>query len=295
MTKHATIQTLALSLVLATGASHAGLFSKKAKPAPPPPPEPVAVVVPAEPPPPPAPIPLEFSGNQKAAPLPAPMDRLQSASADVRDTVQWVAASKDNAGLPFVVVDKVNAQVYAFTPHAQLKATSPILLGMGAGDKVLVSPDAPMSAIPPAKRITPAGRYPSKLVKDNHGKVVLLVDGPNLITMHIVVKGTPVQRRTERLLSPATNDNRVSYGCINVPPAFFTTVIDPDFRPRQGIVYVLPEKTTPGQMFGFKPASATAPVTSVATAQAPGTADALQAPQTTPATAGAVTSEAAAQ
>jgi hypothetical protein len=167
--------------------------------------------------------------------------------------VQWVAASKDNAGLPFVVVDKVNARAYAFTPFAQLKATAPVLLGGGVGDVVLVSPDAPMSAIPVQKRITPAGRYPSHLVIDNHGKTVLLIDGPNLITMHIVAKGTPAQRRAERLASVGSNDNRVSFGCINVPPAFFTSVLDPEFRPRQGIVYVLPEKTTAAQMFGFQP------------------------------------------
>jgi hypothetical protein len=206
------------------------------------------------------------------------MDRLQSASADVLDTVQWIAASKDNAGKPFVVVDKVNAQVYAFTPFAQLKATAPVLLGAGQGDKALVPQDAPMSAMPPSKRITPAGRYVSKLVIDNHGKVVLLVDGPNLITMHIVAKGTPAQRRAERLASVGSDDNRVSFGCVNVPPAFFTTVIDPDFRPAQGIVYILPEKTTPGQMFGFQPvpAAVTAPMTAVAATQAPNTSAGLQ-------------------
>jgi len=252
MTTQATIRTLALSLLLVSGASHAGLFSKKAK-APPPPPEPAPVVVPVAPPPPP-PIPLEFSGIQTEAPLPTSLDRLQSASAEVLDVVQWVGASHDNAGLPFIVVDKANARVYAFNPAAQLKATAPVLLGMGVGDKPLVSPDAPMSAIPPQKRITPAGRYPSKLVIDNHGKVVLLIDGENLITMHIVAKGTPAQRRAERLASVATDDNRVSYGCINVPPAFFTTVVDPDFRPAKGIVYVLPEKTTAAQLFGFQPA-----------------------------------------
>ncbi|MFA6984967.1 MAG: L,D-transpeptidase [Arenimonas sp.] len=253
MTTQATIRTLALSLLLVSGAAHAGLFSKKAK-APPPPPEPAPVVVPVAPPPPPPPIPLEFSGIQTEAPLPTSLDRLQSASAEVLDVVQWVGASHDNAGLPFIVVDKANARVYAFNPAAQLKATAPVLLGMGVGDKPLVSPDAPMSAIPPQKRITPAGRYPSKLVIDNHGKVVLLIDGENLITMHIVAKGTPAQRRAARLASVATDDNRVSYGCINVPPAFFTTVVDPDFRPAKGIVYVLPEKTTAAQLFGFQPA-----------------------------------------
>jgi hypothetical protein len=253
------LRTLALCLLLVSGVAHAGWFSKK-KPAPPPPPPPPAPVVVVPPPPPPPPIPLEFSGIQTAAPVEAPLDRLQSASADVLDTVQWIAASKDNAGLPFVVVDKVNERAYAFTPFAQLKATAPVLLGGGVGDVVLVSPDAPMSAIPVQKRITPAGRYPSRLVIDNHGKTVVLIDGANLITMHIVAKGTPVQRRAERLASVTSDDNRVSFGCINVPPAFFTTVLDPDFRPGQGIVYILPEKTTPAQLFGFQPRVAAPPL-----------------------------------
>jgi hypothetical protein len=272
MTTHAQLRTLALSLVLASGAAHAGLFSKKAKPAPPPPPPPAPVVV-VPPPPPPAPIPLEFSGIQTAQPEPAPMDRLSSASTEVIDTVQWIGATKDNQGLPFVVVDKVNARAYAFTPYAQLKATAPVLLGGGQGDVALVSQDAPMSAMVPKVRITPAGRYVSKLVIDNHGKVVLLVDGANLITMHIVAKGTPAQRRAERLASLTSDDNRVSFGCINVPPAFFTSVVDPDFRPGKGIVYILPEMTTAAQKFGFQPRvpATTTPVTSVASLQVPGT------------------------
>ena len=253
MNKLKTVQVFTLGLVLVSGAADAGLFSKK-KPAPPPAPEPAPVVVPvAPPPPPPPPIPLEYSGIQTALPVNAPLFRLQSASAEVQATANWVAASKDNKGLPFIVVDKVNAQIYSFTPFAQLKATAPVLLGMGKGDVALVPQDAPMSAMPPDKRITPAGRYQSYLVRDNHNKVVLLVDGPNLITIHPVAKGTPAQRRAERLASVTSGDNRISFGCINVPPAFFANVVDPDFRPRQGIVYVLPEKTTAAQLFGFQP------------------------------------------
>jgi hypothetical protein len=261
-----------------SGAADAGLFSKK-KPAPPPPPEPV--VVPVVPPPPPPPVPLEFTGIQTADPLPVSLDRIKSASPEVQMTAEWIAASKDNGGMPFYLVDKVNAQVYAFTPAAQLKATAPILLGMGQGDVALVPQDAPMSAMPPAKRITPAGRYPSKLVIDPHGKVVLMIDGPNLISMHIVAKGTPAQRRAERLASVGSDDNRISFGCINVPPKFFTDVVDPDFRRARGIVYVLPEKTTAAQLFGFQPpvngpvalqtalqtSASAAPLTSVQAAQ----------------------------
>jgi hypothetical protein len=283
MKKHAQLRTLAMCLVLASTAANAGLFSKKAKPAPPPPPPPAPVVV-VPPPPPPAPIPLEFSGIQTDTPLPAPMDRIASASQEVLDTLQWVSATKDNVGLPFVVVDKVNARAYAFTPYAQLQATAPVLLGMGQGDKALVSQDAPMSSMTPDKRITPAGRYVSKLVIDNHGKVVLLVDGPNLITMHIVAKGTPAQRRAERLASLTTDDNRVSFGCINVPPNFFTSVVDPAFRPGKGIVYILPEKTTAGQLFGFAPTPRPAAPANLAIAAQPvgtpaGIQTSLQAPQ----------------
>src|SRR5688572_7189761 len=133
------LRMLALGLLLVSGVAQAGFFSKK-KPAPPPPPPPAPVVVVPPPPPPPPPIPLEFPGILTAPPVEAPLDRLQSASADVLDTVQWVAASKDNAGLPFVVVDKMNARVYAFTPAAQLKATAPVLLGGGVGDVMLVAP-----------------------------------------------------------------------------------------------------------------------------------------------------------
>lgn len=270
------LRTLALGLLLVSGATQAGWFSHKSKAAPPPPP-PAPVVMPVAPPPPPAPIPLEFSGIQTAAPVSAPLDRLLSASPEVQSVAQWVGSSHDNAGLPFVVVDKVNAQVYAFNPSAQLKATAPILLGMGHGDVMLVSADAPMSAIPPEKRITPAGRYLSYLVTDSHGKVVLSIDGANAISMHIVVKGTPAQQRAARLASVTSDDNRISFGCINVPPGFFTEVVKPDFTPAKGIVYVLPETRTAAQLFGFQP-----PVTTPSAPQATMTATAIQTATTAP-------------
>jgi hypothetical protein len=227
------LSTPALVLALATAASSA---------------PPVAPTV-AQAVPPPAP--LEFPGIQTAPPVPAAADRLASASPEVQATVQWIASSQDNGGLPFLVVDKVEARVYAFTPQAQLKATAPVLLGMGKGDVMLVPNDAPMSAIPPAKRITPAGRYRSWLMKDHQGKQVLSIDYDAAISMHIVAPGTPAERRAARLASLTPADNRVSFGCINVPPAFFTQVVSPDFTPAKGVVYILPETKSAAQLFGF--------------------------------------------
>jgi hypothetical protein len=93
----------------------------------------------------------------------------------------------------------------------------------------------------------------SRLVTDAHGKQVLSIDYDAAISMHIVVKGTPAQQRAERLASVTSDDNRISYGCINVPPGFFTQFVSPDFTPARGIVYVLPETKSAAQWFGFQP------------------------------------------
>ena len=180
--------------------------------------------------------------------------------------MQWIGSSHDNAGLPFLVVDKVNARAYAFNPSAQLRATAPILLGRGRGDEMLVPNDAPMSAIPPEKRITPAGRYRSWLLKDSHGVQVLSIDYDAAISMHIVVPGTPAERRAARLASATPEDNRISFGCINVPPGFFKEVVSPDFTPARGIVYILPETRSAAELFGFQPPAASPSVEQAPTA-----------------------------
>lgn len=59
--------------------------------------------------------------------------------------------------------------------------------------------------------------------------------------MHPVVTSIPEQRRPQRLASPSPLDNRISYGCINVPPEFFADVIHRLFAGTVGIVYVMPE------------------------------------------------------
>jgi hypothetical protein len=47
------------------------------------------------------------------------------------------------------------------------------------------------------------------------------------------------------LATPSPLDNRISFGCINVPPDFFKDVIHRKFSGTAGIVYVMPE-TKPG-------------------------------------------------
>jgi hypothetical protein len=77
--------------------------------------------------------------------------------------------------------------------------------------------------------------------KNHKGKEILWLDYEQALSMHAVVKGIPSDRRAERLASPTPLDNRISYGCINVPRPFFKDVIQGNFASSGGVVYILPE------------------------------------------------------
>ena len=196
--------------------------------------------------------PLDLSLHLAAAPQPGPIDlAMQSASPEVKGVAGWVIATGDNVGLPFVLIDKVNAQVFVFSPAGQLQGSAPVLLGMARGDRMLAPNDAKMEQMPPQVRITPAGRFVSRLARDSHGKELLVLDYEASLSLHPVVKGTPVERRAERLKSVTSQDNRVSFGCINVPVPFYTTIVSPAFTGTKGIVYVLPETSPASALFGL--------------------------------------------
>jgi hypothetical protein len=266
------ILSLSVLIALAVAATPAQAWKHHKKEAPPEAPSAPAVALP--PPPPPPPVPVSFM-NPIGAAQTAPMDLLLSASSEIQNVARWVNESRDNAGLPFLLVDKTNAQVYAFNSLGQLQATAPALLGMSKGDHLLAPNSASMSQMPPSVRITPAGRYISQLAIDSHNKELLVIDYNASISMHPVVKGTPQEHRAERLASATSDDNRISFGCINVPPAFYASFVHADFANTKGVVYILPEKSTAGELFGFVPAGPATPATqaisTVSGAATPGT------------------------
>jgi len=73
-----------------------------------------------------------------------------------------------------------------------------------------------------------------------------------------VIVGNPKDRRHARLTSPTTLDNRISYGCINVPAQFYDAVVAPAFKGTVGIVYILPETKQLGAVFAIRGGGATA-------------------------------------
>lgn len=170
-------------------------------------------------------------------------------TAEVLAMADWVVARGDAQGLPFVVIDKVHAQVAAFDAQGQLQGAGPALLGAARGD---VSPPGAgtmkLADITPAMRITPAGRFEAGFGHDFGPHDVLWVDYDDAIALHRVVTSNATERRLERLATPSVLDNRISYGCINVPVRFYEGVIQPLFKPANGIVYILPETATFGKL-----------------------------------------------
>ena len=175
----------------------------------------------------------------------------EQASRDARHIADWVMDSGDNRGLPFVIVDKTEARIFVFDPGGWISGAAPALLGLARGDDTVPGiGDRELSSIRPEERTTPAGRFVAQLGMSFRGEDVVWVDYDSGVSLHRVVTSNPRERRLERLATPTPADNRISYGCINVPAAFYNSVIAPAFAGTTGIVYVLPETRPVRRVFG---------------------------------------------
>lgn len=197
-------------------------------------------------------------------PLPLPLAQFdhENPSTDARLIANWVVSSNDNAGLPFIVLDKKAAQVFVFHPDGKLRGAAPALIGLAIGDDSVPGiGDRKLSAIRPDERTTPAGRFVATLDRNLHNKEILWVDYDAAISMHPVITSNVRERRAQRLASPSPLDNRISYGCINVPADFFVHVVKPAFTGTNGIVYVMPETRPVMPFFGAHDANNPGPKT----------------------------------
>jgi hypothetical protein len=186
-----------------------------------------------------------------ALPVPA------RAQGDVATLVQWVRATGDNGGAAFAVVDKKGARVHVFDAAGKERGSSPILLGLARGDDSVPGiGERPMAQIRPEERTTPAGRFATEPGRNLQGEDIVWVDYDAAVSMHRVRATNPAERRLERLATPTVEDNRISYGCINVPAAFYDAYVKPALGTRRGVVYVLPETRSLAAVFGTRFAGA---------------------------------------
>jgi len=163
-------------------------------------------------------------------------------SADAARVMEWISASRDNGHLPYIVIDKNAGMLFLHDAEGTALGHAPVLIGIAVGDEA--SPGVggkKLAEIGPAEKTTPAGRFLSRYGRAVGNQRVLWVDYATSVALHAVVTGNRRERRQERLDSPTPEDNRITFGCINVPTEFYEETIRPLFQEDGGLVYVLPD------------------------------------------------------
>ncbi|MBI2770167.1 MAG: hypothetical protein HYX47_11120 [Burkholderiales bacterium] len=195
-------------------------------------PVPVPAPVPA-----PAPVHLASFGDQ------VPTDA-------VRGIANWAVHSGDHKKMAFVIVDKKDARVWVFGPDGAVRGQTPALMGAAIGDDSVPGiGEKPLSQVRPEEKTTPAGRFIAEPGVNSHGEDIVWVSYDLAVSMHRVRPLVAAERRLQRLASLTPDDNRISFGCINLPPAFYENVLRPTVKKYGAVIYVLPETRSPAQVF----------------------------------------------
>lgn len=173
------------------------------------------------------------------------------ASADVRYAAEWILDSADHEGLPFVIVDKKEARIYVFDADGVLSGASTALLGQTRGDRSApdVGRHTQAGRVPVHERTTPSGRFVSRPGRNLDGEHVVWVDYKSALAIHRVRPGASRRSREEGLASASPHDNRMSLGCVVVPPSFYGEVVQPLLGHGRGVIYVLPEERPVREIF----------------------------------------------
>ena len=155
----------------------------------------------------------------------------------------WIAGSRDNHALPYIIVDKLTASLLMFDAKGQSLGQVPVLIGIASGDDATPGIGSKnLAEIGPAEKTTPAGRFLAKFGRPIGKERILWVDYATSVALHPIPPGaSKKERRRQRMLSPTPADNRITFGCINVPATFYGKTLRPMFQRKGGYVYVLPD------------------------------------------------------
>lgn len=176
-----------------------------------------------------------------------------SLSESARTLAEWAVRARDAAGRPFLIVDKRRARLHVFDADGSMRASAPVLLGSARGDDSVPGiGERAIEEIRPHERTTPAGRFVAERGVNLHGEDVVWIDYDAAVSMHRVRTTNARERRLERLRTSRIDDNRISYGCINVPARFYDLHVTPVFGAGRAVVYVLPETRSAREQFGLR-------------------------------------------
>lgn len=193
------------------------------------------------------------AAQTKSDPAPSEAPHSQSLEAGRSEAgtrvANWVASSNDNAALPYIVIDKPSAAMFLYDAKNKLLAQAPVLLGIALGDEATPGIGAKnLSEIGPAEKTTPAGRFLAKFGVAAGRQKVLWVDYATSVAIHTLPPGNSQEKRRERILSKTIDDNRVTFGCINVPKVAYAKIRQ-QFGKKGGYVYVVPDTKPVEEVF----------------------------------------------
>jgi hypothetical protein len=157
------------------------------------------------------------------------------ASPEVLQVAKWAVNSNDHAGLPFFVVDKTQARLFAFDEAGRLRASTTVLLGSHRGDG---------TAVPE----TPAGRFVSDTWRTALDDGIVWMDGAAALSLHRASSPAAPGRAMQRLASKDVEDKRISDGSLHVTDEFYGRYVAP-LRAGGSIAYVLPEVLPVRELF----------------------------------------------
>ena len=146
------------------------------------------------------------------------------------------------SGKWFMVADKPNGMLHIFKEDGSHALSDPTLYGKDKGDVL-----ATVSSLEGGPKITPAGKFTlmSRSSEYAGGQELILVeskDSTGYIAVHAADTSTPSEKRLQRLETPTTEDNRISYGCINTKHDTFINKIKPNLSQLDGgMIFVLPD------------------------------------------------------
>ena len=168
------------------------------------------------------------------------------------DFASKAVSSGDTLGKHFLVIDKNAADLKIYDPSGRLIAVTPVLLGYAKGDFAAPGVGSKLiKDIEPHEKTTPAGRFVSEPGVNLNGESIVWLDYDSSVSVHRLRASNRSEKRVERLSTATPSDNRITYGCVNVPEAFYDQWIAPSFGRTPGVVYVLPEMHSPKDFFKF--------------------------------------------
>jgi len=152
----------------------------------------------------------------------------------------------------FIVADKPNGMMHIFKEDGSHALSDPTLYGKDKGDVL-----AAVSSLQGGAKTTPAGKFTLQESPDAKfvGNTTLILveskDSTGYIAIHAADTSTPSENRLGRLDTETTEDNRISYGCINTKHDTFVKKIKPNIDKLDGgLIFVLPDATeTTAEMF----------------------------------------------